>query len=148
MAMQIIKLGDLISTVISKINANFGECVTSADIPADLGDLTNNAGYVKSTDAAFENKVDKEAGKGLSSNDYTTAEKNKLAGLTAPASITFTAANWVASGDKKTYTAALDGRSPVCVMRDGEMCVVEMAISGSNVVLTADEAFAGSIVTV
>ena len=26
-------------------------------------------------------KVDKETGKGLSSNDYTTAEKNKLAGL-------------------------------------------------------------------
>lgn len=30
---------------------------------------------------AHENKVDKETGKGLSSNDYTTAEKNKLAGL-------------------------------------------------------------------
>ena len=28
-----------------------------------------------------ENKVDKVAGKGLSANDYTTAEKNKLAGL-------------------------------------------------------------------
>ena len=28
-----------------------------------------------------EDKVDKETGKGLSSNDYTTAEKNKLAGL-------------------------------------------------------------------
>lgn len=30
-------------------------------------------------------KVDKEAGKGLSSNDYTTEEKNKLAGITAGA---------------------------------------------------------------
>lgn len=148
MAMQIIKLGDLISTVVSKINANFANCVTSADIPADLGDLTNNAGYVKSTDAAFENKVDKENGKGLSSNDYTTAEKNKLAALSAPASIAFTAANWVTSGDKKTYTAALDGKTPVCVMRDGEMCIVEMSIDGTNVVLTADEAFAGVIVTV
>ena len=29
----------------------------------------------------IENKVDKEAGKGLSTNDYTTAEKEKLAGL-------------------------------------------------------------------
>ena len=30
-------------------------------------------------------KVDKESGKGLSTNDYTTAEKNKLAGVTAGA---------------------------------------------------------------
>ena len=31
--------------------------------------------------SAIANKVDKVAGKGLSTNDYTTAEKNKLAGL-------------------------------------------------------------------
>lgn len=148
MAMQIIKLGDLISTVVSKINANFADCVTSADIPDDLGDLTNNAGYVKATDTAFENKVDREAGKGLSSNDYTTAEKNKLAALSAPTSISFTASDWTTSGNAKTYTAALNGKIPVCVMRDGENCIVEMTVSGTNVVLTADEAFAGSIVTV
>lgn len=33
------------------------------------------------TNTALLGKVDKETGKGLSSNDYTTAEKNKLAGL-------------------------------------------------------------------
>lgn len=33
-------------------------------------------------------KVDKEAGKGLSTNDYTTAEKNKLAGIEAQANKT------------------------------------------------------------
>ena len=32
-----------------------------------------------------DNKVDKVAGKGLSPNDYTTAEKTKLAGITAGA---------------------------------------------------------------
>lgn len=32
---------------------------------------------------ALNAKVDKETGKGLSSNDYTTAEKNKLAGFSA-----------------------------------------------------------------
>lgn len=146
--MEIIKLGDLISTVVTKLNANFSECATSADIPADLGDLTNNAGYVKTTDAAFTNKVDAVAGKGLSTNDYTDAEKSKLAALSAPATITFTASDWTTSGDTKTYTAALNGRTPVCVMRGGENCLVEMAVSGTNVVLTADEAFAGTIVTV
>lgn len=29
----------------------------------------------------LNNKVDKETGKGLSTNDYTTAEKNKLGGI-------------------------------------------------------------------
>ena len=32
-----------------------------------------------------DNKVDKESGKGLSTNDYTTTEKNKLAGIAAGA---------------------------------------------------------------
>ena len=31
--------------------------------------------------AKLGNKVDKETGKGLSTNDYTTTEKNKLAGI-------------------------------------------------------------------
>lgn len=35
--------------------------------------------------AALANKVDKVTGKGLSTNDYTTAEKNKLAGIAAGA---------------------------------------------------------------
>lgn len=36
---------------------------------------------VSNLDSAVGNKVDKQAGKGLSSNDYTGTEKNKLAGL-------------------------------------------------------------------
>ena len=41
--------------------------------------------------AKLGDKVNKEEGKGLSSNDFTTAEKTKLANLTAP-SITSTGA--------------------------------------------------------
>ena len=38
--------------------------------------------YAKSyTDTGLNNKVDKVSGKGLSTNDYTTTEKNKLAGI-------------------------------------------------------------------
>jgi hypothetical protein len=36
---------------------------------------------------AVDNKVDKVTGKGLSTNDYTTAEKNKLAGIEAGAQV-------------------------------------------------------------
>lgn len=44
------------------------------------GDLSNY--YTKSeTDTKLTTKVDKVSGKGLSTNDYTTDEKTKLAGL-------------------------------------------------------------------
>ena len=49
-----------------------------------LGGTVSLSGYatVAAMNAALENKVDKVSGKGLSTNDYTTAEKEKLAGLT------------------------------------------------------------------
>lgn len=43
---------------------------------------------IENLDTDVENKVDKEAGKGLSTNDYTTAEKEKLAGIEAQANKT------------------------------------------------------------
>ena len=47
----------------------------------------------------LENKVDKVSGKGLSTNDYTTTEKNKLAGISAGAQVNVQA-DWNAtSGD-------------------------------------------------
>ena len=48
-----------------------------------LGSTVDLSGYYTKTetDTALDDKVDKETGKGLSSNDYTDAEKTKLAGL-------------------------------------------------------------------
>lgn len=51
-----------------------------ADSGSGGSDLSNY--YTKSeTDTKLNTKVDKVTGKGLSTNDYTTVEKNKLAGL-------------------------------------------------------------------
>jgi len=49
-----------------------------------------------------DNKVDKVTGKGLSTNDYTTAEKNKLAGIEAGAQV-----NTVTSVAGKTGAVAI-----------------------------------------
>lgn len=46
------------------------------------GDITELQEDVKQLQTDIKNKVDKVSGKGLSTNDYTTKEKNKLAGLT------------------------------------------------------------------
>ena len=45
------------------------------------------AGTTYATNAALGNKVDKETGKGLSTNDYTTEEKNKLSGIATGAQV-------------------------------------------------------------
>lgn len=62
--------------------------VHPAPSPGDIGAATSAQGAKADTavqpaalTAALADKVDKVAGKGLSSNDYTAAEKNKLAGL-------------------------------------------------------------------
>lgn len=55
--------------------------VSVADVKTMIDDQTIDAYTKAETDALLDNKVDKEAGKGLSTNDYTTDEKTKLAGL-------------------------------------------------------------------
>jgi hypothetical protein len=49
---------------------------------ADIAVINNNMDLI---DTALFNKVEKAAGKDLSTNDYTTEEKNKLAGIEANA---------------------------------------------------------------
>jgi hypothetical protein len=66
------------------LKANSGDVTTALTLKANTSDV--NAGLALKADAADVNsslatKVDKENGKGLSSNDYTTAEKNKLAAI-------------------------------------------------------------------
>lgn len=72
----------------------------------------------------LDNKVDAEAGKGLSSNDYTTAEKNKLAGIAANAEVNQNAfsnvkvgSTTIASGEK-TATLELEAGSNITLTPD------------------------------
>ncbi|MGO4693928.1 pyocin knob domain-containing protein [Paenibacillus sp. 2TAB26] len=60
----------------------------------DIADLNGNADIL---DAAVSNKVDKVAGKQLSTEDYTTAEKTKLAGVATGANAYVHPANHPAS---------------------------------------------------
>lgn len=78
-----------------------------SNFSGSYNDLTNKptipsiAGLASTTyvDDAVKNKVDKDGNKVLSTNDYTTAEKNKLAGIAAGAEVNVNA-DWNAtSGD-------------------------------------------------
>lgn len=56
-------------------------------IDSSLSSTSTNAVQNKVINTALGNKVDKVSGKGLSTNDYTTTEKNKLAGIAAGAEV-------------------------------------------------------------
>lgn len=60
----------------AKIDALIGDAPEIMDSLPELIDIINNHAEL------IEGKVDRQPGKGLSTNDYTTEEKNKLAGLT------------------------------------------------------------------
>lgn len=60
----------------AKIDALIGDAPEIMDSLPELIDVINNHAKL------IEGKVDRQPGKGLSTNDYTTEEKNKLASLT------------------------------------------------------------------
>lgn len=61
--------------------------VDSSDLTSTKKATVASLPISTATQAALDGKVDKETGKGLSSNDYTTTEKNKLAGIEAGAEV-------------------------------------------------------------
>ena len=71
---------------ITYVDTKVADLVNSAPETLDtLGEvataLQNNSNVVDALNSAIGNKVDKVSGKGLSTNDYTTAEKEKLSSL-------------------------------------------------------------------
>lgn len=87
--------------------------------------------------AKLGNKVDKETGKGLSTNDYTTTEKNKLAGIAEGANnYTLPAASSTLGGVKTTNTDGLDlltanGYAPIPIV-DGIPYYMPVSVLENN----------------
>jgi hypothetical protein len=86
---------------------------TAAHLRSEIPDVSGLA-TTTALNTALEAKVDKEAGKGLSTNDYSTTEQTKLAGIEEGAQVNVNA-DWDAtSGDaqilnKPTIPSAADG---------------------------------------
>lgn len=131
MARQTIKLGELVKTAWQKVNANFEELYNS-----------------------IANKVDKEAGKGLSTNDFTDAYKTKVDNAASVTKKTFTASGWGTAGSDGYYSMSIAaaGKYPVKVMRNENgtytEALVQTAVNGNNVVITAQETFEGYLIVI
>ena len=89
------KLNSIPSGAEANVQADWNEEDTTSDayiknkptipegsvVDSELSDSSRNPVQNKVVKAAIDNKVDKAEGKGLSTNDYTNEEKNKLAGI-------------------------------------------------------------------
>lgn len=81
-------------------SGQYSDLLGLPSIPTKTSDLTNDSNFVSSsdlsnsyysktqTDNLLDTKVDKITGKGLSTEDYTTADKTKLAGIESEANKT------------------------------------------------------------
>lgn len=76
------------------------------------------------TDDAVSSKVDKVSGKGLSTNDYTTTEKNKLSGIASGAQVNQNAFSNIAVNGQTTVAA--------------DTATDTVTFVGSNVTITTD----------
>lgn len=90
------------------------------EVDGSVTDVKNMLGEAKEDLAAqINNKVDKVSGKGLSTNDYTTDEKNKLSGIAAGANKTVVDsalnANSTNPVQNKVINTALAGKASTAV---------------------------------
>ena len=103
----------------SNFSGNYNDLTNKPTIPSIAGLATET--YVNN---AVSGKVDKVSGKGLSTNDYTTAEKNKLAGIAEGAEVNQNAFAKVTVG---STTVTADTESDTLTL-----------VAGSNVTITPD----------
>lgn len=129
---------DQLSELIALINANKTsiETITSGKVNVSdiIDNLTTNVANKPLSaaqgvalkaliDALDSNKVDKVSGKGLSTNDYTTAEKTKLSGIATGAEVNQNAFSNIVVG---STTVVADSKTD------------SLTLEGSNVTITAD----------
>lgn len=91
--------------------ASVGDVVNAKALASLLGgDASDIAQLEKDVADLKNNKVDKVSGKGLSTNDYTTEEKTKLAGIAAEANKT-TVENVLTSTSTTNALSAAQGKA-------------------------------------
>ena len=136
------------------INGTTTDVVTAATLKTalDLSDKEDKSNKVTSwsnttTDTNYpseklvkdslDNKVDKVSGKGLSTNDYTTADKNKLAGIAAGAEVNQNAFSNVKVGN--TTVAAASATDTIELIGGGATSVSANSTDKSVTISSTDE---------
>ena len=124
-----------------KIDALVGEgASTTLDTIGEISKaIEDHREVTDALNSAIGNKVDKVNGKGLSTNDYTTTDKNKLAGIADGAEVNQNAFSKIVIGsttveaDSKTDSLTLEG-SNVTLTPDASNDKVTIGITKQNVI--------------
>ena len=121
----------------SNFSGSYNDLTNKPTIPSISGLATT--AYV---DDADNNEVDKVSGKGLSTNDYTTTEKNKLAGIAAGAEVNQNAFSNVVVGsttiaaDSETDSLTIAADDGISVSGDATKGEVTITNSGVRSITT------------
>ena len=151
-ALAALTSGEKLSVAFGKIAKGVSELIAH---------LVDNVKHITAAErTAWNNKVDKAAGKGLSTNDYTTAEKQKLEGIEAEAQVNEVCAEQYATalGNitylskenqslRKTLNNLIAGLSvPLTITANGTKgyLMIEDAAAGSVSALTVDPSLSGT----
>lgn len=131
--------------------AGIAEGATNVTVDTALSSSSTNPVQNKVINTALGNKVDKVSGKGLSTNDFTTAEKNKLAGISTGAnkttvdpSLSETSSNPV---QNQVVKKALDLKAPLASPALTGTPTAPTATVGTNTTQIATTAFVSTAIT-
>lgn len=106
--------------------------ITKSDnskVTVDLSDVASAASMA----TALNNKVDKVTGKGLSTNDYTTAEKTKLSGIEAGAKVNIIESVKVNGAALTITDKAVDITVPAATVTGVDSADTVLSLSNKNV---------------
>ena len=120
----------------SRIDALIGAAPESLDTLKEIGDaLNNDPNFAATITNELSKKVDKVDGKQLSTNDYTTAEKEKLAGLE----------NYddsdILNQLQQTETGVADNLAEIEKLKSGKQ---DLLVSGTNIKTLNNQSLLGS----
>lgn len=94
------------------------------DAIVNISSLVGDTSVSSQISTAIANKVDKIDGKGLSANDYTTAEKTKLSGISAGAEV-----------NQNAFSNVVVGSTTIAAGADADTITLS---SGANITMTPD----------
>ena len=110
------------------------EAYVKEEIDKVVGNATDSFDTLAEIETAVNNKVDKVSGKGLSTNDFTNADKTKLASaLTSFTETDPTVPAWAKASNKPTYTASEVGAVPTTRTVNGKALSGNITLSAADV---------------
>lgn len=120
----------------------------STDAASSWGSIQGTLSNQTDLQTALDGKVNTEVGKGLSTNDYTTTEKNKLAGIASGAEVNVNA-DWNAtSGDaeilNKPTIPSIAGLATTTYVDSQDATKQNTLVSGTNIKTIEGQSVLGS----